>query len=367
MLENGELFQGKASGDKNHQSASKKVFGEVVFNTAMTGYQEVFTDPSYCDQIVVMTYPLIGNYGITNDDYESLRPNCKAIIANEFCDRPSHWKAQKTIRQFMDAHGILGLEGVDTRKLVKILRDQGSMKGIIAGDEVSPSEMRAHFEKRDQSSSGGEIEKSSCKTPAHYPNKNGRRIALIDFGFKKSILTALLERECDVVTLPWNTSFEELQTYSPSGVVLSNGPGDPKAMLSILPTIKKIQETYPMFSICMGHQVFALANGADTEKLKFGHRGANHPVKDLIKDKVFITSQNHGYAVSPDSIKNTDLEVTQINLNDKTIEGLRHKKLPAFSVQYHPEANPGPRDTESLFDDFLELARTQVTTREERE
>lgn len=351
-LENGEVFHGTSFGAEISDDA---ILGEVVFNTGMTGYQQVFSDPSYCDQIIVMTYPLIGNYGVSNDDYESLNPSCKAVVAREFCETPNHWKSQRSIKEFMLAHNIPGLAGIDTRKLVKTLRQQGAMKGVLAGDAASSEKIKALFDKdlpRDQ------IARVSSQAVSHFPSHGGPRVVMLDFGYKKNILSSLLARGFDVIVVPWDTSFEKIQGYAPSGIMLSNGPGDPKDMADILPTIKKLQETYPMFSICMGHQLFALANGANTEKMKFGHRGANHPVMDLKKDKVFITSQNHGYSVAPGSIEGTNLEVTQISLNDKSVEGLRHKNLPAFSAQYHPEANPGPSDTNGLFDDFLAMVQS---------
>lgn len=353
ILENGEEFTGVAFGAPLPEDA---ITGEVVFNTGMSGYQEVFSDPSYCDQIIVMTYPLIGNYGVSDDDYESLTPSCKAIVAREFCEKPSHWKAQKTIKEFMLQHDIPGLAGIDTRKLAKILRAQGSMKGVLAGTKVSSDQVREHFKTELPSD---QIARVSSKTVAHFPNHGGPRVVLLDFGYKKNILTSLLKRGFDVVVVPWDTEFEKIKNYNPKGIMLSNGPGDPKDAASVLPTIKKLQQSYPMFSICMGHQLFALANGADTEKLKFGHRGVNHPVKDLKSDRVFITSQNHGYAVRRDSVTGSNLEITQVSLNDDSIEGLRHRELPAFSVQYHPEANPGPSDTQSLFDEFAQLVRRE--------
>lgn len=347
MLENGDIFQGESFGRPIDDNV---VLGEVVFNTGMTGYQEVFTDPSYCDQIICMTYPMIGNYGICNDDYESLTPSCKAVIAREFCDEPSHYKSRKTIKEFLIRHKIPALSGIDTRKLVKTIRSQGSMKGVLAGDNGSMDELKKALGKdlpTDQ------IERVSCKTAAHFPGK-GPRVVMLDFGYKKNILKSLLKRDLDVVVVPWNTDYESISEYAPDGIMLTNGPGDPKSMESTVPVIRELQKHYPLFAICMGHQVFAMANGAKTEKLKFGHRGVNHPVKDLKSGKVFITSQNHGYSVDPASVGG-DLEITQTSLNDGTVEGLRHKSFNAFSVQYHPEANPGPSDTNPLFDDFLQM------------
>lgn len=350
-LENGDVYQGTNFGAP---LADDAIAGEVVFNTGMTGYQQVFSDPSYCDQIIVMTYPMIGNYGISNDDYESLNPACKAVIAREFCEKPNHWKAQRTIKEFLLQHSIPALSGIDTRKLVKSIREKGAMKGVLSGDEASESKIQELLKSKGKTD---QIPRVSSKTTAHFPNRGGPRVVMLDFGYKKNILSSLLNRGFDVVVVPWNTPYEAIKQYSPDGIILSNGPGDPKDIMEVVPTIKKLQESYPMFSICMGHQIFALANGANTEKLKFGHRGVNHPVKDLEKDRVYITSQNHGYSVAPESISGTELTITQTSLNDNTVEGLKHKTLKAFSVQYHPEANPGPADTAYLFDEFYETVR----------
>jgi carbamoyl-phosphate synthase small subunit len=353
VLENGLEFQGKSIG----YQCEEEVLGELVFNTSMTGYQEVFTDPSYCDQIVTMTYPLIGNYGICQSDYESLIPHLKGIIVKEECETPSNWRNQMSLSQFLKRHKIPGISGIDTRELTKVIRSSGAMKAKIvkaAKTDISFSEPLLQ----------NQIERVSVKSPQHYPG-SGPRVVMIDFGYKKSILTSLTQRGCDVIIAPYNISLSEIEQFNPDGILLSNGPGDPKDILNVVPTVQKLQELYPLFAICMGHQIFALANNADTEKMKFGHRGANHPVKDFENDRVYITSQNHGYAVSTSSIDNSDLIVTQVNLNDKSIEGLKHKTLNSSSVQYHPEASPGPTDTKYLFDNFINLMkRTSLTKRE---
>ena len=353
VLENGMEFVGRSVGFESDQ----EILGEVVFNTSMTGYQEVLSDPSYCDQIVVMTYPLIGNYGVTQDDYESLSPSLSGVIIKESCADASNWRNQENISTFLKRHKIPAIADIDTRMLTKIIRDAGSMKGKI----VSAKAFDIDFS---ESLRTDQIQRVSLKSATHFPNPNGPRVVMVDFGYKKSILTSLVDRSCDVIIVPYNTSFEEIQSYKPDGILLSNGPGDPKDILEVIPTVKKLQEAYPLFAICMGHQIFALANSADTEKMKFGHRGANHPVKDFENDRVYITSQNHGYAVSHESIEKSDLVVTQVNLNDKTIEGLKHKTLNARSVQYHPEANPGPADTKYLFDNFIaDIKRDEHATR----
>ena len=347
VLENGESFTGQSIG---HESA-ENLLGEVVFNTSMTGYQEVFTDPSYCDQIVVMTYPLIGNYGINYDDYENLNPALKAIVVKEACDFPSNWRNQKSLNEFLVEHKKTGITGIDTRKLTKIIRSQGAMKAVIVKADTSETEIKSFLK---EPLATDQIPRVSCSNIAHFPGSGGPRVVMMDFGYKKNILTSLLNRGCDVIVVPYNTDFETIKKYRPAGIMLSNGPGDPKDVPEVLPEIQKLQKEYPLFAICMGHQLFALANGADTEKMKFGHRGANHPVLDFETDKTHITSQNHGYAVKEETVNSTDLSVTQVNLNDKSVEGLRHNTYQAFSVQYHPEANPGPNDTQFLFDKFIQ-------------
>ena len=354
VLENGTTFTGQSIGSEIHD---KGVLGEVVFNTSMTGYQEIFSDPSYCDQVVVMTYPLIGNYGINHDDYENLNPALKAIVVKEACDIASNWRNEKSLQQFLKQHKIPGIAGVDTRKLTKIIRESGAMKGVFVKADTNQEQITELLSEKLPTD---QIEKVSCKTASHFPGKSKQRVVMLDFGYKKNILTSLLNRGCDVIVVPYNTKASDIEKYNPSGIMLSNGPGDPKDVPEVLPEILQLQEKYPLFAICMGHQLFALANGANTEKMKFGHRGANHPVKDFSKDRVYITSQNHGYAVSDDSIEKSMLTVTQVNLNDTTIEGLKHKSLNAFSVQYHPEANPGPSDTDYLFDEFIQNMKNEV-------
>lgn len=346
VLENGEEFSGTSIG----YEVDGEVLGELVFNTSMTGYQEIFSDPSYCDQIITMTYPLIGNYGISQDDYENLTPHLKGIIVKEACETPSNWRNELDLSTFLKRHKIPGLSGIDTRKLTKTIRSSGSMKAkIVKLDQVDVT--------FSEPLATNQIERVSVKSPQHYPG-DGPRVVMVDFGYKKNILTSLTSRGCDVIIVPFNSSLEQIEKFNPDGILLSNGPGDPKEILEVIPTIQSLQNKYPLFAICMGHQIFALANGADTEKMKFGHRGANHPVKDFENDRVYITSQNHGYAVSVNSIKKSstsELIISQVNLNDNSIEGLKHKRLKASSVQYHPEANPGPNDTKFLFDNFIDL------------
>ncbi len=350
VLENGQEYIGESIG---HEIDNAYSLGELVFNTSMTGYQEILSDPSYCDQLVVMTYPLIGNYGVNKDDFESLSPALKGLVVKECPEQGSNFRNEYSLRELLRKFKIPGIAGLDTRALTKKIRDGGVMKAILAPVNYPRENIQILFQKPLETD---QIARVSTKNPIHFPG-DGKRIVMLDFGYKKNILRSLTKRGCDVVIVPWNASLETIQSYRPQGILLSNGPGNPKDIPEVLPVIRDLQKSYPMFSICMGHQLFALANGADTEKLKFGHRGGNHPVKDLNLGKVFMSSQNHGYSVTNDSVNNTELEITQININDKTAEGLRHKKYPAFSVQYHPEACPGPEDTGWLFDDFLSSIR----------
>lgn len=350
ILETGEEFVGESIGYELENAFS---LGELVFNTSMTGYQEILSDPSYCDQIVVMTYPLIGNYGVNKDDFESLVPALKGLVVRECAPQGSNWRNEYCLTELLKRFKIPGIAGLDTRELTKKIREKGVMKAMLAPINYPTQNVQPVLAR---SLGNDQISRVSTKNPIHFPGE-GKRIVLMDFGYKKNILRSLLKRNCDVVVVPWNASVETIQSYRPQGILLSNGPGDPKDVPQVLPVIRELQKAYPLFAICMGHQLFALANGANTEKLKFGHRGANHPVKDLRLGKVFMSSQNHGYSVTEESIRNSELDVTQININDKTIEGLKHKKLPAFSVQYHPEAAPGPEDTAWLFDEFLASIR----------
>lgn len=350
ILETGEEFIGESVGYEIDNVFS---LGELVFNTSMTGYQEILSDPSYCDQIVVMTYPLIGNYGVNKDDFESLTPALKGLVVHECPTEGSNWRNEYSLRELLARFKVPGIAGLDTRELTKKIRNKGVMKAVltpISYPKDAAMTVLAKMMDTDQ------IARVSTKSPIHFPGE-GKRIVMMDFGYKKNILRSLTKRNCDVVIVPWNASVEVIESYRPQGVLLSNGPGNPKDIPEVLPVIRDLQKKYPMFSICMGHQLFALANGADTEKLKFGHRGGNHPVKDLSLGKVFMSSQNHGYAVTTDSVNNSELEISQININDKTVEGLKHKTYPAFSVQYHPEACPGPEDTGWLFDTFLSSIR----------
>jgi carbamoyl-phosphate synthase small subunit len=350
ILEDGSIFEGKAFG------ATGESFGEVVFNTGMTGYQEVLTDPSYCGQIVTMTYPLIGNYGVNVDDIESTHPQVRGFIVREAAKCPSNWRNMGTIHAYLERYGILGIEGIDTRALTKRIREHGTMRGLITTSDASGEELiarvRAWEPRRDQV--------KQVTTPAIYrcPGE-GKRVVLMDFGTKSGTVRSLLKRGCDVTIVPAYTTAEEVLSWQPHGVMLSNGPGDPADVPEIIETVRELIGKVPIFGICLGHQLISLACGAKTEKLPFGHRGANHPVKDLTSGRIYLTSQNHGYYVTKESLEGTDLLLTHINQNDGTVEGVRHKKYPVFSVQYHPEARPGPDDSDYLFDQFLDMMNNQ--------
>lgn len=347
-LEDGTLFEGTSFGGEGQQ------VGEVVFNTGITGYQEVLSDPSYCGQIVTMTFPLIGNYGITRDDFEAVRPFVHGFVVRRHEEVPSNWRAQYSLGDMLKEYGIVGISDIDTRMLTRKIRSHGTMKGIIATGDVRVEELRERLGAsallRDQ------VSRVSTKSVYNSPGKD-QRIVLVDFGSKSGILRDLTRRDCDVVVVPHDATAEQILRLRPDGILLSNGPGDPKDVPHAVETIKALLGKLPIFGICLGHQLFALACGADTEKLKFGHRGGNHPVKDLESGRCYITSQNHGYTVKEESLAGTGLVKTHINNNDGTIEGLKHESLPAFSVQYHPEASPGPFDSSYLFDDFLTMVR----------
>ncbi|MRX73333.1 glutamine-hydrolyzing carbamoyl-phosphate synthase small subunit [Bacillus lacus] len=346
VLEDGTIFEGKAFG------SLEDTMGEVVFQTGMTGYQEVLSDPSYCGQIVTLTYPLIGNYGINRDDFETISPFISGLIVKELCELPSNWRSEYTLNDYLTLKNIPGLCGIDTRKLTRLIREHGTLKGAFTTDESKLDQVLEDLRKKVLPRN----QVSMVSTAAAYPSPGrGHRVVLVDYGMKHGILRELNKRDCDVIVVPYDTSAEEILQLRPDGVMLSNGPGDPKDVPQAAEMIKNILGKLPLFGICLGHQLFALACGADTEKMKFGHRGSNHPVKELKTGKVAITSQNHGYTVTQHSLETTRLQVTHTALNDSSIEGLSHKDFPAFTVQYHPEASPGPEDANGLFNDFITM------------
>lgn len=347
LLEDGTVFEGNSFGMEG------KVVGEVVFNTGMTGYQEVLTDPSYCGQIVCMTYPLIGNYGVNFDDIESLKPQVKGFIVRELCKTPSNWRSIESLNEYLKRNEIIGLEGIDTRALTIILRDKGTMKGtIVTGETLEGIEEK--IAKVKSYIISNPVLQVTTPEVKHYSGE-GYRVALLDYGLKKNIVRSLLNRNCEVYVFPCTATAEEVLAIEPDGIMLSNGPGDPKDCQFQIENIKKLIGKKPIFGICLGHQLTALANGANTEKLKYGHRGCNHPVKDLQKDMTYITSQNHGYTIVKESLNPEVMSISHINMNDGTIEGLKYKNTPLFTVQFHPEASPGPGDTAYLFDEFINM------------
>ena len=358
-LETGRVFTGRSFG------AERETVGEVVFCTALTGYQEILTDPSYQGQVVVMTYPHIGNYGTHDNLNESRRPFVAGFVAREFSAMASHWQPAQLLEKFMKHHGVVGIDDIDPRALTKHLRTVGVCQGVIASGEVSAKALIDRAKQAAKMAGSDLVKDVTCATSYKWKEEGDpapkRKVVVMDFGVKNNILRCLARRECAVTGVPADASVKDILALKPDGVMLSNGPGDPAAVSYAIDAIRgfiahnQSGRYLPVFGICLGHQLTGLALGGKTYKLKFGHRGANHPVKDLTTGKVEVTTQNHGFAVDIDSLAGKDVELTHINLNDNTLEGLRHKKLPIFSVQYHPEAFPGPHDAQYLFDRFIGL------------
>ncbi|WP_280769056.1 glutamine-hydrolyzing carbamoyl-phosphate synthase small subunit [Salipaludibacillus daqingensis] len=346
ILENGDRLIGQAIGSEEEKA------GEVVFNTGMTGYQEILSDPSYCGQIVTMTYPLIGNYGINRDDFESVDPSIHGLIVREAADYPSHFRSQLSINEWLKKENIPGIQGIDTRKLTRIIRETGTMKGKICSMDVDVEAVVKEL----QASNSPTDQVSRVSTKNRYMNPGVKeRIVLVDYGVKKGIVKDLVTEGYEVVVVPYSMTAEEILMLQPDGVVLSNGPGDPTSIPHSVETVKGLLGKTPIFGICLGHQLLALACGATTRKMPFGHRGSNHPVKDLQTGQISITSQNHGYTVDAESLQGTKLKMTHINVNDQSVEGVKHLEYSAFSVQYHPEASPGPEDAKGLFKEFKSI------------
>ena len=377
-LEDGRVFKGRAAGARTRRG------GEVVFNTSITGYQEVFTDPSYSGQIVCLTYPHIGNVGTNLDDEESAKPYIEGLITREFSALASNWRSSETAQAYLERYGVPVIWDVDTRALVRHLRDVGALRGVVATDGTSVEKLIAEARalptmaglelasrvtsKKKYEWRRGSIDLDAAQTanagaPAvgkvkHAADSGGElryKVVAYDFGIKQNILRLLVDYGCHVTVVPAQTSAEDVLALKPNGVFLSNGPGDPEPIGYAVANIRKMLGRVPIFGICLGHQLCGLALGGRTFKLKFGHHGSNHPVQNLRTKKVEITSQNHGFCVDPDSLPASDVEITHVNLNDHTNEGMRHRSLPLFSVQYHPEASPGPHDARYLFDDFIAL------------
>ena len=347
ILEDGHVFEGTSIG------ATDEIISEIVFNTSMTGYLEVLTDPSYAGQAVCMTYPLIGNYGVCLEDMEADKPWQSGFIVREIAKKPSNFRSEQSINQFLINNNITGIEGVDTRALTKILRNQGTMKGMITTN--SSYDLEDCLKRIKAWKMGHVVLDVTCKEKKVYPG-DGYKVAVIDLGVKRNIIKSLLKRGCQVTVYPAETPAEEIIADAPDGIMLTNGPGDPKDCKVTIKEVKKLFDTdIPIFAICLGHQLLALANGGDTVKMKYGHRGANHPVKDLKTGKVYISTQNHGYMVMEDSLNRDIAEVSFINVNDGTLEGVHYLGKNVMTVQFHPEACPGPNDSEFLFEEFINM------------
>ncbi len=354
-LEDGSIYRGKGFG------AAATATGELVFQTGMTGYQMTLTDPSYEGQVIVFTYPLLGNYGINSEDNESEEIHAAGVVASDICFHPSNWRAEKDIDTFLKEEGIPGVYGVDTRELTRRIRKGGSLRCVITTEELTAEELEKRC--REAVYPGDAMKTAGVKEVTRIDAEDGRyEVAVLDFGVKKSILDELLARGCNLTLYPYGTKARIILADKPDGIFLSNGPGDPEEAKEAISIVDKLvtnsyygKDQMPIFGICMGHQILALSQGGSTYKMTYGHRGANHGVFDKMNGRSYITSQNHGYAVLGDSITLKGLETTHYNLNDGTVEGLRHLTRPVFSVQFHPESSPGPNDTGYLFDRFISL------------
>lgn len=354
MLANGQVFEGRSFG------AEGTVIGEVVFTTGLTGYQETLTDPSYYGQIVTQTFPLIGNYGVNSEDNESARSYVSGYIVREHCDAPSNFRCEGNINDFLKEHNIVGICNIDTRRLTRMIRETGVMNGVITTEDINGKKDELLGRVRDFSIRDAVKNVTGTEKLTYKEGETKYRVVLFDFGYKRNIRRELVKRGCEVIVVPADTDAEQVKALAPDGIMFSNGPGDPAENTSIIENIKEIEKLgIPIFGICLGHQLMALANGAKTEKLKYGHRGANQPVIDLESGLTYVTSQNHGYAVVGDSLPAEVGHVSHINANDKTCEGIRYTCANAFTVQFHPEAHGGPLDTSYLFDEFIKTMKRE--------
>ncbi len=355
LLEDDSVFIGQSFG---YEGDNLSRMGEIVFNTSMSGYQEILTDPSYSHQIVAMTYPLIGNYGVNQEDLESSKVHLAGFIVREYQSNYSNFRSEQSLKDFLIEHKIPAVEGIDTRRLTRHIREKGALRGIIAIGNWDEEKLKDKVRKSPLMEGLNLVDSVTTQSQYDYP-ANGRKqyhVVAMDFGVKTNILRMLTERNCHVTVVPAALSSNRIMALSPDALFLSNGPGDPAAVDYAIQTISELIGKIPIFGICLGHQILALALGAKTYKLKFGHRGGNHPVQNLDTGKIEITSQNHGFVVDQSSLP-SDIGVSHINLNDQTVEGIRHKNLPVFSVQYHPESSPGPHDSSYLFDQFIEMVK----------
>jgi len=350
-LEDGTILYGESFGYETTKT------GEVVFATGMTGYVESLTDPSYKGQLLMNTYPLQGNYGISNEWFQSDGIKAEGFIVREESKHPSHSMSKESLSEFLEEYKIPGISGVDTRALTIKIREHGTMKGVLSTEEINDGELLSLAKNQPDIVELDLVDKVCVNQPKILGEDFKRRVAILDCGIKNNSINALLKRETGVVVLPYNMDYKEILDYDPQGILVSSGPGDPTRVKGAIENVRKLSERIPMFGICLGQQIIGLAFGAEIYKMKFGHRGINQPVKDVLTGKVSITSQNHGFTIDPSSIENTNLEMTQINLNDGTPEGIKHKELPVSSVQYHPEAGPGPHDTDYTFDKFIKTIK----------
>ncbi|MDX9702667.1 MAG: glutamine-hydrolyzing carbamoyl-phosphate synthase small subunit [Candidatus Auribacterota bacterium] len=370
VLEDGAVFWGKG------YSENEETIGEIVFNTGMTGYQEVLTDPSYKGQIVTMTYPLIGNYGVTKADEESKAPMVEGFIVRELCEHPSNFRSEEPLLNYLKRHNIMIVSEMDTRAITLHIREGGAMRGILSTSCFDIDTLLARVKQYPTTLGRDIVQEVSCTDIAEweedeesaethrkyeplikYADKKEFKVIAFDCGIKKNMLRLLDIIGCSVTVVPASTSLQDIKALNPDGIFLSNGPGDPEPVSYVIKTVRELSEQYPIFGICLGHQIIGLACGAKTYKMKFGHRGINHPVKDLTTGEVEITTQNHGFAIDIDSLDANGLELTHLNLNDQTVEGFKHKNLPIFAVQYHPESSAGPHDSRYLFNRFIEQMR----------
>ncbi|MDD5427792.1 MAG: glutamine-hydrolyzing carbamoyl-phosphate synthase small subunit [Candidatus Omnitrophica bacterium] len=350
-LEDGQIYKGLSFGAEGER------YGEIVFNTSMTGYQEILTDPSYKGQIVAMTCPLIGNYGVNDEDAESRKPFAEGFVVKEYSKIFSNWRSKRSLGDYLKENGIIGIEGIDTRSLTLHIREAGALKAVLSTVDTDEKSL-VEKAKNSPGLIGVDLVKEvACPKKYEWNNSGKYKVVVLDCGVKLNTLRALAKRNCKVIVVPARASAKDILDLKPNGVLLSNGPGDPAALGYVVKTTIGLLGKVPIFGICLGHQMLGQALGGKTYKLKFGHHGGNQPVKDVKTGKVAISVQNHGFCVDIDTLNKKDVELTHVNLNDDTLEGMRHKKLPAFSVQFHPEAGPGPSDTEYLFDKFIGMMK----------